>query len=62
MYPNPHFTEKQNLTLTETLRFVSDLDDDLDDEIVDGDYEPKINNLQLYISLLHVLWLLFLNW
>ena len=36
--------------------------DDLDDEIVDGEYVPKINNLQgIYISLLQVLWLLFLT-
>ena len=45
------FYRKTKLTLAETLRFVSDIDDDsdfddLDHEIVAGDYVPKINNLQ----------------
>ena len=45
------FYRKTKLTLAETLLFVNDVDDDsnfddLDDEIVDGDYLPKINNLQ----------------
>ena len=59
------FYRKTKLTLAETLRFVSDINedsdfDDLDDEIVDGDYRyvPKII-CKIYISLLHALWLLF---
>ena len=45
------FCRKTKLTLAETLRFMSHIDDDsdfddLDDEIFDGDNVPKINNLQ----------------